>query len=299
MTGPDVLNEVITFPGVSSRPSKAQREVGAHPISPTAGGHGLARHRARPRCGVGAAHQRDVCSRQRQQPGPTHPRAGVAAGLADRPAGPDLAATLDGQRRRCRRRGVAKPADRLAASAWSRVTMAARRAVGSTGRGDLRRSRPPLAELPGGRRRRQGLPDPQPGPHPRPARVRASSSVVRRRSPGVRLRRRPHAAAQRRNPRRQGRHPGRRHRRRRVGTDGPRSRILHLPDTRSQGLLPDAARTRCLQRRRAATTASIPHRRSAHPGGTRRPLPAAVSPGPRPARGLPGANANPRWTTPV
>ena len=26
MTGPDVLNEVITFPGVSSRPSKAQRE---------------------------------------------------------------------------------------------------------------------------------------------------------------------------------------------------------------------------------------------------------------------------------
>ena len=26
MTGPDVLNEVITFPGVSSRPSKTQRE---------------------------------------------------------------------------------------------------------------------------------------------------------------------------------------------------------------------------------------------------------------------------------
>ena len=42
-----------------------------------------------------------------------------------------------------------------------------------------------------------------------------------------------------------------------------------------------------LRRRRAATTASVPHRRPAHPGRTGRPLPAALPPGPRPARGLP------------
>ena len=275
MTGSDVLNEVIMFPGVSSRPSKAQREAARTRFPPRpVVTDGLPPGTTAVRCGV--AHQRDVCTRQRQQPGPTHPRAGVAAGLAtDQPG------------QTWQQRWMASGAD-AAGGAWRNLPIAWQQAHGRESRwlraelsgalvvaicGDL--VRPSLAAWWPAQQR---LPDPQPGPHPRPARVRASSSVVRRRSPGVRLRRRPHAAAQRRNPRRQGRHPGRRHRRRRVGIDGPRSRILHLPDTRSQGLLPDAARTRCLQRRRAATTASISHRRSAHPGGTRRPLPAALPP---------------------
>ncbi len=240
MTGSDVLTEVITFPGVSSRPSKAQRESARTRFPPRpVVTDGLPPGTTAERCGSGSP---AGCSFSTTPTARTGASAGWrGCGLADRPAGRDLAATLDGQRRRCRRRGVARPADRLAASAWSRVTMAARRAVGSTGRSDLRRSRSPLAELPGGGRGWQRLPDPQPGPHPRPARVRASSSVVRRRSPGVRLRRWPHAAAQRRNHRRQGRRPGRHHRRRRAGTDGPRSRNLHLPDPRSQGLLSDVA----------------------------------------------------------
>ena len=299
MTEPDVLNEADHVPGacllVRPRPSG----VGAHPISPrpvvtdwpatghdrdavwerlTSGMFVLDNANSQDRRVRGLAWLLDWLA---DQPGQTWQQRWMASG-ADAAGGAwrDLPAAL-----------AASARPRVADGGCAALSRALVVAICA----DLVR---PVAELAGGRRRRQGLPDPQPGPHPRPARVRASSRVVRRRSPGVRRRRRPHAAAQRRNPRRQGRHPGRRHRRRRAGIDGPRSRILHLPDTRSQGLLPDAARTRCLRRRRAATL------REFRTAGQLTPEELSTATGCSAARSATCswticANASRRWTTPV
>src|SRR6476619_744220 len=113
MNGPDVLNEAVTFPGVSSRPSKAQRESARTRFPPrpvvtdwSATGHD--RDEVWERLTSGMFVLDNANSQDRRVRG--------LAWLLD---------WLTDQRRRCRRRGVAKPADHLAASAWSRVTMAA------------------------------------------------------------------------------------------------------------------------------------------------------------------------------
>ena len=223
----------------------------------------------------------------------------MVPGLAVGPARRDLAAAVDGQRRRRGGRELAAGADRLAARARPGIAVAASRAVRSPGRVGLRRPRPSLACLPGRRRGRQGGTDPQPGPHARPRGLRPPPGALRRRPARVRRGREPHAAPHRRDHRGQGRHGRGHHRRRRAGADGPRGRAFHLPGPGSQGLLPDAPRAGDLRRRgtrsgcaRSAPRASSRRRNSstattcsASPSGT--------------CSWTTCANASPPWTTPA
>ena len=92
--------------------------------------------------------------------------ADVSAGLVGRPAGPDLAGTVAGQRGRRRRRGMAHEPGPMAAAARPGRRLAARCAgLGATG-GDQRRSRSPRAGLAGGQGNRPRQPGTPPGPRP-------------------------------------------------------------------------------------------------------------------------------------
>ena len=154
--GPHVMTGTVMFPGIAARPSKARRESARTAFPPRPGGHGLARHQAGSRRGLRTAHQRDIRPGQRRQPGTAQARPEMVPGLAVRPAGRDLAAALDGQRRRRGGRELAGGADRLAARARPGIAVAAGRAVRRPGRVGLRRPRPSLAALPGRQRAGKG-----------------------------------------------------------------------------------------------------------------------------------------------
>ena len=75
----------------------------------------MAEHQPGPRAGARAADRRAVRARQRRRPEATPPRGDRVAGLARRPARPDLAGPVAGQRGRRRRRGVARRSRAVAA----------------------------------------------------------------------------------------------------------------------------------------------------------------------------------------
>ena len=154
------MTEVITFPGAASGPSKAQRESARtrfppRPVATDWPATRQERGEARERLTSGIFVLPNADSQDKRirglswlldwladQPGQTWQERWLASG-ADA-AGRQLAAG----------------AGRLAASARAGAAGASGRVVRSAGHGDLRRSCPPLAELPGGRRGRQGLADP-------------------------------------------------------------------------------------------------------------------------------------------
>ena len=193
-----MTTEVITFPGIASRPSKAQRESARtrFPPRPVATDWPATRQQR------GPAWQRLTSGmfvlRQRQQPGAARARVGLAAGLAGRPAGPDVAAALDGQRRRRSGWRVAAGADRLAAGAWAGVAawlwheLSGALVVAICA--DL--VRPSLGWLVAGAAGKGALTR-NLARHRDPQGFARLIATVRRRPSGVGLRRKSHAAAQR------------------------------------------------------------------------------------------------------
>ena len=94
-----------------------RRGAGARrdPVRAPSTGRGMVGHQPGPRAGARAADRRAVRARQRRRPEATPPRGDRVAGLARRPARPDLAGPVAGQRGRRRRRGVARRSRAVAA----------------------------------------------------------------------------------------------------------------------------------------------------------------------------------------
>ena len=216
--GPDLVTEVIDIPATAAAALRAQRQAARHGSRRARRPrHGLRPGRSAVRCRSGSPAGSSPA--QRRRPGQAEARAVLAAGLARRPAGPDLAGTLAGQR--CRRRGRRLAAD---TGAWQRecgrdvrAGCGAVRSAGSLICADV--VRPSLSWLVASRAPQGTLSrdlartrDPEGF-----ARLAGTVTPTRR----IVRRRKPHAAAQRLDHRRQRRHASRHHRRRRAGAAGP------------------------------------------------------------------------------
>ena len=136
------------------------------PVRAQSTGHGMVGHQPGPRAGARAADRRAVRARQRRRPEATPPRGDRVAGLARRPARPNLAGPVAGQRGRRRRRGVAPDSRAVVAHDRPILAGAGRRDRRSVHGRDLRRSGAAQHRLAGGRGAPRGRPGPRHGPGP-------------------------------------------------------------------------------------------------------------------------------------